>query len=77
MKTKKILSTILATTLLVGSMVGCGTTSSTGSGSATKAESGKTIKVYQLKVEINDQLQALDQEVQLKLKVGRQLKYFN
>ena len=29
MKTKKILSTILASTLLVGTMVGCGTTSST------------------------------------------------
>ncbi|BCZ44178.1 ABC transporter substrate-binding protein [Clostridium gelidum] len=55
MKTKKILSTILATTLLVGTMVGCGTTSSTGSGSAT----GKTVKIFQLKVEINDQLQAL------------------
>ena len=59
MKTKKILSTILATTLLVGSMVGCGTTSSTGSGSATKTEGGKTVKIFQLKVEINDQLQAL------------------
>ena len=53
MKTKKILSTILATTLLVGTMVGCGTTSS------TKTESGKTVKIFQLKVEINDQLQAL------------------
>ena len=59
MKTKKILSTILATTLLVGTMVGCGTTSSTGSGSAAKTESGKTVKIFQLKVEINDQLQAL------------------
>jgi len=59
MKTKKILSTILATTLLVGTMVGCGTTSSTQSGSATKTESGKTVKIFQLKVEINDALQQL------------------
>ena len=59
MKTKKILSTILASTLLVGTMVGCGTTSSTSSGSATKSGSGKTVKVFQLKVEINDALQEL------------------
>ena len=57
MKTKKILSTILATTLLVGTMVGCGT--STSSGNSAKTESGKTVKIFQLKVEINDQLQAL------------------
>lgn len=57
MKTKKILSTILATTLLVGTMVGCGT--STSSVNSTKTESGKTVKIFQLKVEINDQLQAL------------------
>ncbi len=57
MKTKKILSTILATTLLVGTMVGCGT--STSSGSSSKTESEKTVKIFQLKVEINDQLQAL------------------
>lgn len=56
MKTKKILSTILASTLLVGTMVGCGTTSGD---SAAKNESGKTVKIFQLKVEINDQLQAL------------------
>lgn len=57
MKTKKILSTILATTLLVGTMAGCGT--STNSGNSAKTESGKTVKIFQLKVEINDQLQAL------------------
>ena len=59
MKTKKILSTILASTLLVGTMVGCGTSSSTSSGSTAKSDSGKTVKIFQLKVEINDQLQAL------------------
>ena len=59
MKTKKILATVLATTLLVGTMVGCGTSSSPATDGTAKKESGKTIKVYQLKVEINDQLQAL------------------
>ena len=59
MKTKKILSTILASTLLVGTMVGCGTSSSTSSGSTAKSDGGKTVKIFQLKVEINDQLQAL------------------
>lgn len=54
MKTKKILSTVLATTLLVGTMVGCGASSGTSSASSTK-----TVKVYQLKVEINDALQEL------------------
>jgi raffinose/stachyose/melibiose transport system substrate-binding protein len=60
MKTKKLLSAILASTLLVGTMVGCGTSSSNGSSdSGSKANSGKTVKIFQLKVEINDQLQAL------------------
>jgi raffinose/stachyose/melibiose transport system substrate-binding protein len=59
MRTKKILATVLATTLLVGTMVGCGTTSSNGSSSSAKTEGGKTVKIFQLKVEINDQLQAL------------------
>lgn len=59
MKTKKILSTLLATTLLAGAMVGCGTSSSTGSESSASSEGGKTVKVFQLKVEINDALQEL------------------
>jgi len=59
MKTKKILSTIVASALLVGTMVGCGTSSNSSSGSSTDAGSGKTVKVYQLKVEINDALQEL------------------
>ena len=60
MKTKKILSTILVSALLVGTMVGCGTSSSVGSSdSASKSDSGKTVKIFQLKVEINDALQQL------------------
>jgi raffinose/stachyose/melibiose transport system substrate-binding protein len=60
MKTKKLLSAILAYTLLVGTMVGCGTGSSaTSSDSTSKSGGGKTVKVFQLKVEINDALQQL------------------
>ena len=59
MKTKKVLSTILASTLLVGTMMGCGTSSSNSSGSSSKSEDGKTVKVFQLKVEINDALKEL------------------
>lgn len=60
MKTKKLLSAILASTLLVGTMVGCGTSSSAGnSDRASKADGGKTVKIFQLKVEINDALQQL------------------
>lgn len=60
MKTKKLLSAILASTLLVGTMVGCSTSSSTSSSDSTsKSGSGKTVKVFQLKVEINDALQQL------------------
>ena len=44
MKTKKILSTILATTLLVGTMVGCGTTSSTQESAKLKVE--KQLKYF-------------------------------
>ena len=59
MKTKKLLSTILAVTLLAGTMVGCGTSSNSGSEGTAKSEGGKTVKVFQLKVEINDALQEL------------------
>lgn len=60
MKTKKILSTVLASALLVGTLAGCGSSSSTGSSQASgDSGSGKTVRVYQLKVEINDQLQEL------------------
>lgn len=55
MKSKKVLATILASTLACGVLTGCGGSSSTSSG----AGSGKTVKVCQLKVEINDQLQSL------------------
>lgn len=61
MKMKKLLSTLLAGTLFCGTMVGCGSASSNGNTSdATKKDGeGKTVKVFQLKVEINDALQTL------------------
>lgn len=60
MKTKKILSTILASALLVGTMTGCGSSSTgTSAQSPSDSGSGKTVRVYQLKVEINDALQEL------------------
>ena len=57
MKTKKLLSTILVSALLTGLMAGCG--SSTGTNDSGSKSGGKTVKVFQLKVEINDALQQL------------------
>ena len=59
MKTKKLLSTILVSALLTGLMAGCGSSSSTGSNDSAGKSGGKTVKVFQLKVEINDALQQL------------------
>lgn len=59
MKTKKLLSTILVSTLVAGLMAGCGSSSSTGSKDSASKSGGKTVKVFQLKVEINDALQQL------------------
>lgn len=59
MKTKKLLSTILVSALLAGLMTGCGSSSSTGSNDSASKSGGKTVKVFQLKVEINDALQQL------------------
>lgn len=59
MKTKKLLSTILVSALLAGLMTGCGSSSSTGSNESASKSGGKTVKVFQLKVEINDALQQL------------------
>jgi raffinose/stachyose/melibiose transport system substrate-binding protein len=62
MKTKKLLSTILVSALLAGLMAGCGSTSNSSTGSndsASKSSGGKTVRIYQLKVEINDALQEL------------------
>ncbi|KQB77957.1 MULTISPECIES: ABC transporter substrate-binding protein [Clostridium] len=62
MKKKKLLATVLASALACGTLSGCGGTAQT-SGSATSSDgSGKTVKVFQLKVEINDALQKLAQE---------------
>ncbi|SFD23419.1 ABC transporter substrate-binding protein [Clostridium uliginosum] len=57
LKMKKTLSTVLVASLLLGTVVGC---SSSNSGKTAKAAGGdKTIKIFQLKVEINDALQKL------------------
>lgn len=68
MKLKKILSTTLASALACMTITGCGsaqegTSASSGSanGNASKGE-GKTVKVFQLKVEINEALQNLAKE---------------
>ncbi|AOR24119.1 ABC transporter substrate-binding protein [Clostridium taeniosporum] len=56
LKMKKTLSAVLTASLLLGTVAGC---SSSGNKTAAKSEGGKTIKVFQLKVEINDALQKL------------------
>lgn len=63
MKTKKLLSGILTSALLVGTMAGCGQASTnTSAQNVSDSGSEKTVRVYQLKVEINDQLQELAKE---------------
>lgn len=64
MKIKKLLATVLASTLAVGALTGCGggTTGSSNSssgGDTADSSKGKVVKVFQLKVEINDALQEL------------------
>lgn len=64
MKMKKLLATILATTLACGTIVGCGggtadSSKSSAGGDTAKSGDGKVVKVFQLKVEINDALQEL------------------
>ena len=59
MKMKKLLATILATTLACGTIVGCGggtadSSKSSAGGDTAKSGDGKVVKVFQLKVEIND-----------------------
>lgn len=62
MKMKKVLATVLATTLACGILAGCGSpapgTQDTAD-TAKKDGEGKVVRVFQLKVEINDALQAL------------------
>ena len=64
MKIKKLLATILATTLACGTIVGCGggtadSSKSSAGGDTAKSGDGKVVRVFQLKVEINDALQEL------------------
>lgn len=64
MKMKKLLATILAATLACGTIVGCGggtadSSKSSAGGDTAKSGDGKVVKVFQLKVEINDALQEL------------------
>lgn len=54
---KKILATVLTTSLLTGVFVGC--SSNNTDGSSGKNTENKVVKVFQLKVEINDALQQL------------------
>jgi len=63
MKMKKLLATILTATLACGTIIGCGggsadSSTANGGDSAASGE-GKVVKVFQLKVEINDALQEL------------------
>lgn len=57
MKKKKLLAIVLASAMACGSLTGCG--SSTAGGGGSNSGSDKTIRVFQLKVEINDALQDL------------------
>ena len=60
MKRKKLLATVLASALACGTLAGCGGTAETsGSAGDSSKGNGKTVKVFQLKVEINDALQNL------------------
>lgn len=68
MKCKKVLATIAAATVACGMLTGCGGASNTSSAGS------KTVKICQLKVEINDQLQSLakkyEEETGVKVEVN-------
>lgn len=61
MKKKKVLAITLASLMVCGSLTGCGSSSTSDVGNSS-GESNKTIKVFQMKVEINDALQKLAKE---------------
>ncbi|WP_300380650.1 ABC transporter substrate-binding protein [Clostridium sp.] len=56
---KKILATVLAATVLCGAFVGCSSKPSSGNDTKDPKVTNKVVKVFQLKVEINDALQNL------------------
>jgi len=61
MKMKKVLATVLATTLACGILAGCGSSAPGTQDTADTAKKdgeGKVVRVFQLKVEINDAWQA-------------------
>ena len=58
---KKVLSTILTASLLAGTFVGCSSNSGK-TENDTKNNENKVVKVFQLKVEINDALLKLAEE---------------
>lgn len=59
MKKKKVLAIVLASAMVFGTLAGCGASSSDG---ASSDGGSTTIKVFQMKVEINDALQDLAKE---------------
>ncbi|OPJ60364.1 ABC transporter substrate-binding protein [Clostridium chromiireducens] len=60
MKIKKILAATLTATLFSSAMIGCGGSTSVSTTDSSKNDgAGKTINVFQMKVEINDALQQL------------------
>lgn len=56
---KKVLATILAASMLTSVFVGCSSTSSKTGNDTNEGAGDKVVKVFQLKVEINDALQQL------------------
>ena len=56
---KKVLATVLTTSLMAGIFVGCSSNSGKTENDTNKSDGNKVVKVFQLKVEINDALQQL------------------
>lgn len=56
---KKVLATVLAASMLTGVFVGCSSNSNKNGNDSGNGDGDKVVKVFQLKVEINDALQQL------------------